>query len=232
MMFFAILAILMVIASIEDRVQKELVEGKVGPYDTHPPLRERIAATRDRPPVSVSQDGRPASCLLDQPEATELGFIQALNPGVPAGSLRFVSWDEVGAQVTVPAWRAAVREYGAALTGLTAASIVDAIPRLPEIGEKMRDPAGMLLTPQQRTQRAAFVLAAALSLALLDGEWELHVVPGVFHLQKEAQQLKPFLIVQELMEGKLSREAWAARCSELGIGQLSLLVPSEIVNPT
>jgi hypothetical protein len=90
----------------------------------------------------------------------------------------------------------------------------------------------MLLTPQQRTQRAAFVLAAALSLALLDGEWELHAVPGVFHLQKEAQQLKPFLIVQELMEGKLSREAWATRCSELGIGQLSFLVPSEIVNPT
>lgn len=212
---------------IEENVQKELREGKVGPYDTHPPLRERIAAAQSLPTVSALQaspqdDTAPASTLLDRREDAELGFIHALNPDVPRGSLRCVSWDQVANLVTVPGWRSAAKEFGAAFRGLAVANMHDALPKLPTVGANMPDPKGRLLTPAQRTQRAGHVLAVGLALALLDNGWNLEVAPGMFHFQKGSEQLNPFITVQQMVEGKLVREAWATRSRELGIGELGL----------
>jgi heat shock protein HtpX len=211
---------------IADNVKKEILEGKVGPYDTHPPLRERIAAAQALPPGSEpagsEADARPASTLLDHPESAELGFIHALNPKLQPGSLRFVAWDEVGAQVTVPGWREAAREYGSAFQGVTVENLPDAIPRLQEIGAGIRDPKGMLLTPAQRTQRAGQLLGVSLALALFDNGWELHLDPGVFHFEKGSEQLNPFTTVVQLIEGKLLPNVWTSRSRELGIGQLAL----------
>ena len=75
----------------------------------------------------------------------------------------------------------------------------------------------MLLAPNQRTQRAGMLFASALALALLDNRWELHVQPGVFHLRRGTDDWNPFLAVQELMSGKLPRDAWASKCQALGI---------------
>ena len=217
---------------IEGNVKKEILEGKASPYDTHPPLRERIAAAQSlpsatEPPGSKPEDTRPASSLLDHPEAAELGFLHALNPKLPPGSLRCVTWDQVSAQVTVPGWREAAREYGAAFQGLTVDTLPDMLPRLQEVGATMRDPKGMLLTPAQRTQRAGQVLAVGLALALLENRWELHAQPGVFHFQKGSEQLNPFVMVPQLIDGKLTREAWASRSRELGIATHALFPQTE-----
>jgi heat shock protein HtpX len=212
---------------ISENVNKEISEGKVSPYDTHPPLRERIAAAervdRDPHPISSQQnDNEPASILLDNPQAAELSFIYALNPSLQQGSLQCVAWDQVAASVTIPGWKAFTKEYGSALEGTTAGTIADGLPKLPAIGAQMRDPKGMLLTPAQRTQRAGQLLSAGLALALLDEGWDLHVAPGVFNFQKGTEQLNPFLVVQQLMEGKLTRDEWAKRCAELGLTEIAL----------
>jgi hypothetical protein len=53
---------------IAENVKKEILEGKVGPYDTHPPLRERIAAAErvdaaTRASASTQNDNQPpAAC--------------------------------------------------------------------------------------------------------------------------------------------------------------------------
>ena len=213
---------------ISENVNKEISEGKVSPYDTHPPLRERIAAAErvdcDPRPVSSQQnDNEPASILLDNPQAAELSFIYALNPSLQQGSLQCIAWDQVAGSVTIPGWKAFTKEYGSALEGITAGTISDALPKLPTIGAQMRDPKGMLLTPAQRTQRAGQLLSAGLALALLDEGWELHVSPGVFNFQKGTEQLNPFLVVHQLMEGKLTRDAWVKRCAALGLTEIALV---------
>jgi hypothetical protein len=40
----------------------------------------------------------------------------------------------------------------------------------------------MLLSPQQRTERAGLLLAMAMGLALLKNGWELEAQPGSFYL--------------------------------------------------
>jgi hypothetical protein len=46
------------------------------------------------------------------------------------------------------------------------------------MGAHIRDPEGMLLTPEQRAERAADLLGMASALALLESGWELHGEPG------------------------------------------------------
>jgi hypothetical protein len=153
-----------------------------------------------------------------------------MNPDMKPGTLKCVSWDEVGTRVTIPAWKRFTSEYPAPLQGVTAESLPEQIPKLRQIGSGIRDPKGMLLDPQQRTHRAAYLFGAALGIALIDQGWTLHSGPGVFHLQRDAEQLNPFIVVEQLLSGKLSAQDWIARCNALGIGQLMLgpTVPQQL----
>lgn len=201
----------------ETIVQKELSEGKASPYDTHPPLRDRISAAEQLPLSPREEDTRPASCLLGSPETLELNFLRAANPDLPTDQLRVVAWDAVPSEVTLPGWRNTVAECGPAFLGITVQTLVDAIPKLGELGGTLRDPKGMLLTREQRGQRAAHALAIGLALVMLENGWKLHCSPGIFHLQLGERTINPFFIVDQMMQGKISREAWPAKYQELGL---------------
>ena len=215
--FARFLAAPVIATQVEKNVQKELKGGKASPYDTHPPLRERIAAAEQLPTSNLPEDARPASSLLTSPETLELNFLRAANPDLPTDHLRGVAWEAVSSEVTVPAWRRTAEESGSAFQGITVESLADAIPRLRDIGASLRDPKGMLLTPEQRTQRAGHVLSIGLGLVILENGWELQCSPGVFHLQRGEQILNPFRVVDDLVHGKLTRDAWAQQCRELGL---------------
>jgi len=203
-------------------LDKELQDGKATPYDTHPPLRERIAAAQLVAAPEFSVDSRPASSLLEHPDAAELHFIHTLNPDLPADALTHIEWDKVPTEVTVPFWRKLASDYGQLFEGVTCESVPDVIPRLSAIGESIRDPKGMLLSREQRTQRAAHLVGVGLALTLLANGWELHSEPGIFHFQKGTEKFSPFATTYELLQGKITRESWLTRCQELGIFQRPL----------
>jgi Zn-dependent protease with chaperone function len=211
-------------------IGKEMEEGKADPYDTHPPLRDRIAAIERLTVAPTEQAYELALSLLGAPETAELQFLAFMNPRLEKELLRRVGWDELGPAVTIPSWKSAVAEYASLLEGITAGSVPDFIPKLPEIGSRMRDPKGLLLAPQQRTQRAVHLFASALALTLLDKGWQLQTKPGQFYFYRGAEKTNVFALLQALVTGELSREAWASSCTELGITD-SLLVPVEMPSP-
>ena len=96
-----------------------IAEGKTEPYDTHPPLRDRIAAIEKLEAQAGEKNGELAISLLEQPELTELQFLELANPKLRNDSLRQVGWDEIGRLVTIPSWRAAVGEYAPLMAGIT-----------------------------------------------------------------------------------------------------------------
>jgi hypothetical protein len=116
------------------------------------------------------------------------------------------------------------------LQGITAEAVPDFAQKLPEIGSRMRDPKGMLLTREQRTQHAGHLVASALALALLDNGWNLETRPGDFHFQRGTEKINIFGLMEGLVAGKVTREAWVAKCTEAGIGG-SLLVPADGPTP-
>jgi heat shock protein HtpX len=203
-------------------IEREIAEGKTEPYDTHPPLRDRIAAIEKLREEPADKDGEMAISLLEQPETTELQFLELMNPKLARNSLRQVGWDEIGQTVTIPSWKTAVGEYAPMMNGITAGSLPEVVKKLPQMGSKIRDPRGMLLTPQQRTQRAGQLVGLAFGLALLERGWELEAQPGSFFLAKGRERINPPELIEELVEGKISPENWVKMCEELGIADLEL----------
>jgi heat shock protein HtpX len=212
--------------SLETRLRDE----KTKPYDTHPPLRNRIAAAKRMPEGAALQDSRPATCLLGNVRNAEMLFVENRVEGIRPGSLKYVPWDQVAFRVAIPMWQQFVSEYSEPLRGVTAESVPDQVPKLREIGSRIRDPKGMLLSPEQRTARAGRLFAGALALAMIRNGWELQVGPGLFRMTRGNQEFNPFLALDQLMTKKLSREGWTARCQELGISGLALL-PSSSAEP-
>jgi heat shock protein HtpX len=203
-------------------MEKEMAEGKASPYDTHPPLRERIAAMQALATDAVELRETSALNLLNDAEHEELRMLLSLNPKLPNGDLQRVSWDEVGRVVTIPAWTSAVKENAALLEGITAEGVPEKLKDLSAMGARMRDPKGMLLAPDQRKQRAGGLLAGALVLTLIGKGWQLEAQPGNFYLHRGNQRLDPFAMFGELAEGKITVEAWRERCREWGIEGASL----------
>jgi hypothetical protein len=212
---------------VTEGIEKEIAEGKTEPYDTHPPLRDRIAAIEKLNAEPGEKDEELAISLLEEPEATELKFLELMNPKLAKNSLRQVGWDEIGQTVTIPSWRAAVGEYAPMMVGITAGTLPEVVQKLPQMGSKIRDPRGMLLTPQQRAQRAGQLVGMALGLALLEKGWELEAQPGSFFLHKGAKRINTSALMEELVEGKVAPENWVKMCDELGITDLALALPTE-----
>jgi Zn-dependent protease with chaperone function len=215
-------------SEISKNLSRRLQEQKTQPYDTHPPLRDRIRAARNVPETYSPQNTEPASSLLDNLPATELQFVETCVPDIRPGSLKHVAWNDVASQVTIPSWQKFVKEYSEPLRDVTAGLVPDYVSKFPEIGSRIRDPKGMLLSPPQRTARAGRLFASALALAMIRHGWELQVQPAAFRMGLGDEEFNPFGAIDKLMSGKLSREEWQARCRELGISDLFLLHDSEV----
>jgi len=210
---------------VEKGVETEIREGKTEPYDSHPPLRDRIAAVEALPDRHSPDDVRPACSLLEDMGAVELAFLEAVNPEMPKGSLKRVSWEEQGTTLLIPSWTDTVNEYAPLLQGMSVGNLFESLAKVPQIAPQIRDPKGMLLTPEQRVERARLLLGRALGLALVNHGWQLHARPGEFSLDWNGEQIDPFKLIQQLSDGSISKEAWAEKCRALGIEDLRLVTP-------
>ena len=205
-------------------IEKEIAEGRTEPYDTHPPLRDRIAAIEKLNVEPGEKDEELAMSLLEQLEMTELQFLELANPKLAKNSLRHVGWDEIGKTVTIPSWRTLVGKYAPLVEGVTAGSLPEVVKRLPQIVLTLYDPSGLLLTVQERVQRAGRTLGMALGLALLEMGWELEAQPGSFFLSKGADRINTSTLMEELIGGRISAEGWAEMCKKFGITDLELTI--------
>ena len=225
--FARFLSVPVIFDQIQKGVAKQIDAGKANPYDSHPPLRARIDAARKIPRNMLSQspvreNSHPARTLLDHPDATELRFLEGVNPDMKPGSLKCIPWSEVGARITIPEWRKFVEEYSSLIAGVTAESLPDQVRKFPTIGNSMRDPKGILLDPQQRARRAGQLFAIGLGLSLIDRGWTLVTEPGVHYLRGPNANLNPFFSVDQLTSGKISADEWVVRCRTLGIADVPL----------
>jgi heat shock protein HtpX len=214
---------------IDAILAKQLEAEKVKPYDTHPPLRERIQAAEELSATGEDSETLPASSLLDNLDTLELSLVRTVNPKLAKTSLMQVNWDEVVEKATIPSWTTQVNQYFRLLDNATVGSLPDAISKTAQMGPQIRDPQGTLLNPQQRMARAADLLAMALGLALYRQGWTLCFQPGEKYLQRESFRINPFEMVRQLADKEMTQEAWQTLCQNLGIGQLSL-VPAEAVS--
>jgi heat shock protein HtpX len=235
--FARFLAAAPVAAGVRAALTHELEGSTTDPRDTHPSLRERLAAlgvaadalaSAHTDADASSAEELPATMLLAQLDRLEERLVRALGPA-DAPPLARLAWEAAGAQVWEPRWRRTVAAHRAALVGLTAPALADyadadAGPLAARLGLAARPDAA---TDAARADALA-VVGAALAVALLDAGWTLRALPGEeVACTRGEVVLLPFRTPHDLATGRLTPADWRTRCIATGIESLALALASD-----
>lgn len=210
--------------AMEEGLQAELKEGKADPYDSHPALRERIAALEQLPMGTVPASDPSALSLLDNPSAIESSLLnQLFSQAAPAG-FKPVPWEAVGETVYLPHWRALVNTNRDVLQEVS-------LHQLPALAQNPASVATRLKTPEGHSPPAesaegflGYVVGAALTLQLRESGWSLHALPGVpVELRRDDQIFLPFLQMSDLKSGTRTEADWIAFISQAGLSNAALV---------
>ena len=227
---------------IDEVVEKAIREGQADPYDTHPPLRERIEALRDLPvgggPAATTAtgsagaatgstegpgDGRPAISLLADVPALERELLTFLADPSMIAKFKAVPWEDVGPTVLAPGWEKAVAANRAAFVGLTVADLPAWAATFADFEERLPERMSGVNERARRENRGGWFLGAALGHALCRAGFTVRSLPGEpIRLVRGGETVEPFDILSALNGGKLTSEAWQERCAALGIAGLGL----------
>jgi Zn-dependent protease with chaperone function len=211
-----------VAAVTRESVERTLKEATTNAYDTHPSLRDRIAAMSSLRIAEKEQLTDPATTLLSEIDGLELLIVGQVAPEIDAKTLQRLDWAAIGKQVYVPIWKGVVTEFAPLIDGATVASLPDTLKKVPDFASKMRDPVGTLLTREQRVERACNLLWMAFALGLVNAGWEVQSEPGQFCLFCGSERINPIVSFGELRSGVKDRIAWRDWAERLGIANIPL----------
>jgi len=215
-------------SQLDELVEQRLREGKADPYDTHPILRERLAALGVSTATigdEMADDVRAITLLDDVPQLEQRLIWSLVNPGTP--ELKPIAWEEIPTRVLPVGWLEAAGASAPGLDGLTPA-------QLPAIAERLRaDPQALARQLGIAAERASATLEAAIAFALVErmrvGEhgMTLTAAPGepvVFRIRQSSGTLEllPFGSIAALATGRLSAPDWARWCDATQIADVDL----------
>jgi heat shock protein HtpX len=208
-----------VASSLKSAVDESLREGKGDVYDSHPPLRERVAALESLAAGSPEIREPLASSLLRQLPRVEEALLRAMLTN-PSMELRDVQWEETGTSVFLPVWRKSAGEHADALRDLTAGDLPTLVAPDNTFWQRLK--LGEV-SPEERGYALTGILGAALSTRLHDTGWMCDAAPGkAVAFSRDGRTIEPFTAVSKLNSRELTAETWTEECRAAGIDRLTL----------
>jgi heat shock protein HtpX len=202
-------------SSLEKLVQKELADSDHDPFDTHPPLAQRIEALERIKGASAPTDDTPAIALLDDHEAAEASLVRN-----PDRRLEPLAWSKVATRVLLPGWQKNTTRLVELLGTPTIADLVMSGAKLGKLAARVlkRD---LSESPDAAAQIGANLCAAAVAATLANAGWSVHNRVGrPISLRNADQRLYPFKDFSALARGELAVDALLQRFSDAGIDAL------------
>ncbi len=211
---------------LDEAVAQEYKEGKQDPYDTHPPLRERLAALGTEPSGPAIPAGERAVALLEELPRLERDLAVGWASRSPAGpdtsmlklgspradSLTILSWDEVGTRIALPAWKDFAKPFASRLAGVTPAGLLTLDWAV--LGVRLNPGAEVAET----FQAANTVVGVAVGLALVRRGYTVDSRPGLGQALVRGDERVEVFGLRERLSGSLQEvEAWRAFCERSGI---------------
>ncbi len=198
----------------------EMKDSRQDPYDTHPPLAERLAALAVLRDPARPELLSPAMTLLEDLPTLELDLLAHLYGRARISALRPVSWEEVGERVIVPAWGSFLAGRASAFSGWTAEAIPDRIRDFEAVGRKFSRTA---LRRADAKDRRAQAVGVALGLALLREGFAPETGPGrPVTLHRGGDSLPALAVPADLAARRTTPDEWRETCARLGISDVRL----------
>ena len=211
-----------VAAGTECALQEELAVAKVDPYDSHPPLRERLAALARFAHTTNYGDSRIAIDLLRGVPELERDLL-GISVDPELNKARPVEWNEVPELVWLPGWRKEVTRQARALQGATVADAASLCHEPQAIARKLVFPPDDLPDLEQRCSAARSVIGVALGVALVDSGWRMEGDLGVaITCTCGTEVIEPLAISAKIESGELTPQTWRDYCDRSGISALPL----------
>lgn len=207
---------------ISSEIEKEIAGGKQSPYDSHPPLRERLAQLKEMEPGEIPENDPPATSLLQNLDALEAEVLAQMteNPGIK--TFRMLPWDKVWEEVYVPSWREFVTKHTAAFSGIKPVDLPRMSGELARFGQKFTSPSE-LPPPDELKRRGMQALGTALAWAFYSHGWSLVVgEDDAVQFKKDEWSLNPFLSTSKVVKGEISEQEWIRQCEQMGIANWDL----------
>jgi heat shock protein HtpX len=218
-----------IVAKLEEALEKEYEEGKADPYDTHPALRDRLAALQVTPSGPVVAGEARAVVLLDGLPALESDLVsfwaaralEARQGATTLGlggavSLTSLSWADVGMRVSLPAWRRLVKSARGHLAGIVPAALPTTDWRA--FGVKVSGTTG-----EEALHAADSVIAVAVGLALVGAGYTIESHPGSAPaLVRDGDRVEVFDLRERITRSPEEAETWRAFCERAGIATVDL----------
>ena len=214
---------------MDQHLKVQLSDGNADPYDTHPPLRDRLAAIAHLPHGPTQEQELPAASLLEDVSALEKDLLAKLAGADKAAGLKQIVWDEVGACVYIPQWARLVQMNATRLKGVTPESLGSVAADLKAFGKTLVDPSNESPDDENAEALANAVVGAAMALVLIRCGGQANIAPGhEVSVNFGPYSLKPFELMPTLKNDGSATDTWIAQCAEVGIAgiELATVVPS------
>jgi heat shock protein HtpX len=225
-----------VVPELEKHLDEELKDGKSDPYDSHPSLRDRLAALEKLPGAKNSSSMQPTAetsslGLLDNIAELEKRLILPLVRSDNRNLAR-IEWEDVPVTVYPTGWREQVEPFARRLADLTPRVILDLAS---SVEAKPGTFAGWLQLPSEPNQtqedriaRADAVIGCAIALSLVEAMHRKHDTivleappgePVSFGIMaaNEVTEILPFVLVRKLAKGEFDADRFLWVCKSLGI---------------
>ena len=204
-------------------LEAEMASVQSNPYDTHPPLQQRIAALKSIAAGEPAADDSPAITLLDDVPGLEARLLASMFGEDKTRDLKPVRWEDLGENVHRPNWERLLKQHASALAGLTFASLPELARDVPAFANRLAKAVNQQISAEQAPHLTNVIVGAALAQALLMRGWTLHAEPGdPFTLRRGEEVIDPFKIFPGLASGELSADDWRRQCEWWGIATVSL----------
>jgi Zn-dependent protease with chaperone function len=220
-----------IVEAVDNHYQQQLTEGKSDPYDTHPALKERIAALQALP-VGTVRNNLLASTLLPAGENLEYQMLShMIDKKEHLQGLKDIAWEQVAETAYLPQWERNVQSYKHVLCEITPLHLFEEAQNISGLFRKLAAAGKFLpsnVQPSQVPQETQLqvingIIGSALAFSLKQNGWQIKTSPGedlVF--VKGSKELRPFNFFPHLMTDKPSRENWQEFCEENQISQMPL----------
>lgn len=207
-------------------IEREMATPSVDPYDTHPPLRDRIDAltasglpTNDVPAENAIR----AIELLDDVDELEGRLLTYLYKRGREQPLTTIAWPQVGAEVWGAIWRDDVKRSGGRLDGVTVAQIPGLAIDLDAAAVQLGFAPHREAADHAARERVVMTLGTALAVLLLNHGWAVTALPGeIAVFAKDSAALTPFADIARLNEKSLDPASFTATWKALGLLDVDL----------
>lgn len=209
------------------RQLEEEMQGKGNPYDTHPPLAERIRAVEHLPAGDIPHPDSAAISLLGNIPALEHALLHSLAGADVASKLQPVVWADVGRKVYLPQWVGLVQANTEPLAGVTTDSLPASAAAQASFVVRFVNLSRERPSTEHAPALANAVVGSALSVLLVNRGLVPDAMPGKpVSFSIGGHELRPFDVLESLANGQLTAASWEAQRRTFGIEGAELGLPA------